>query len=286
VDSRASPCESAKVATRWDIEWIALTAGIKPALRLNGGENAASMIARYEHLGAAVVVAQGYVRRRGKPQTLLYVAMDRARAEAVRDAEAPVVVDGGPRQVEACRRTGELLGYPPCCVDAFCLQYEREHVLWPEAHADYVGARTAYTPRPLASLNTLMRSAGVQIVSFEPCRFHCPRASAYADDCLAALGRVDRAAPPALLARLSRPMAIAPDGARAIVVLDDEPVLRITGASVLERHDGGPADARDEALARRLAGGAPVVDGRVATGERRPPIVLDFRAARPVGLPD
>jgi hypothetical protein len=271
--------QRASTRERWDVEWIALEAGIKPAIRLSAGDDASAMIARYERLGAAVVTAQGYLGTVGRTQTLIYVAFDRARALEVRDAEAPSFSFLARKQVESSRRTGMLLGYPDCCIEAFCSRSRVGLRGALRAHPDYVLARAAYVPQARTALNTLMRASGDQIISFEPCRFDCPKASALAARCLDALARVEASAPAKLLARLAHCVAIAPSGARAIVTLAADATPRIVGARALERLDGGPADRRQDAFMRKLAEGGAVSGGMADLGDRLPAIVLDFRSS-------
>ncbi|MBX7193672.1 MAG: hypothetical protein K1X94_16565 [Sandaracinaceae bacterium] len=177
---------------------IALEAGLKPLLReLIAVPELALARARFEAQGFVVEVApitfgptlDGWLgrpeSREGTPRAPelerqpLFVARDRATARAGVEAELT-------RSTEGTRALGQLLGYPPCCVEAFAsvLSDRRAHVLWAAAAARTTGAFRAR----LAALD----HATFSYVSWFPCRFDCAPSLAYAD---ALAARVARAHP-------------------------------------------------------------------------------------------
>jgi hypothetical protein len=168
-----------------ELERLAFAAGIKPALR------AIVSLARVPALEreladrgaylASVDIADG--------NAVVYAARDRARAEALREAEAAILPHGA-RAVPsdsiagAHREVGRLLGYPRCCVDAYLERVARgvkNAGDGTEAAEEVVAARAALarSERSLARLNFLLPKRRA-LVPFDPCRFDCDLASRYA----------------------------------------------------------------------------------------------------------
>ena len=77
------------------------------------------------------------------------------------------------------RRLGELLGYPPCCIDSFCQTWTTEGYIdttWPmaaETPSAMIVAPRALEVDPLPHCNTLGRWYGLKPVPHLPCSFRC-----------------------------------------------------------------------------------------------------------------
>ncbi len=187
-------------------------------------------------------------RDRGEPRVELYVARE---AELARRA-ARLQAEGDPSA--QLRQMGALMGYPPCCVEAFAAQDDRAN----NTRNRYATAGRTRAPGPwpweLANLS-------VMLLPFYPCRYDCPAALAQAR---AALGELERAHPGAaarLRAGLGRP----------VLYFDHDHQLVFDGAVEADgavRHRGvavpGPAS---RALAR--FGGALALGDRLRLDEAR-----------------
>lgn len=193
------------------LEVLAFAIGIKPALRITAGPGE---LARWRARGAVVEEGSG---------GLLYVARDAATARALRDAEAEVHPGATPRRpddavLDAHRALGRLLGYPPCCVEAFVARVVRGV----DVRAD--GTRAA--ERVVAAEDALRRSTRVlartsvllpkreALVAFDPCAFDCALALRAADALFAALLERDPVRADALRARLIEPVRLDAEGRR------------------------------------------------------------------------
>lgn len=256
-----------------DVETIAVLAGLKPALRRAvdpaGEERARQALSRH---GLTVLRAARLATFGAREVVVLYAARTEADAAALREAEAPVlpgvprVGDGGAAHLEVGRR----LGFPPCCVEAFCARLSRGVDTLPDGTRhlaeDYVALRAAWVAAPDPRLNPLCMPIRRQLVSHYPCRYDCAPSSRYAAALAAELTARAPDAAAALLAELARSVAVAPDGSRARVELDGS--ARITGAQPMT-----PADASFAAsLASRTVG----PDGAVSGDRRPPPWVVRF----------
>jgi len=218
---------------RMDVEWVAFTAGLKPAIRRTvEPARADETEARLRASGAAVLRARETAVFGAREEVVLYVAATEAAAVALRDAEAPVL----PGRVTATdlpgahRAVGRALGFPLCCVDAFCGRIARgvDRLVagGPGGFAeDYVAARAAWVRRPDPRVNPLLMRMGAQLVSFYPCRFDCAAAVAQAEALRAEVARRSPEAARTLMSTLSRSVVIAGDGARAQVILDASGVV-------------------------------------------------------------
>jgi hypothetical protein len=268
--------------SRLDVEWVAFRAGLKPALRLSARPSeAAVMAARFRAAGAAVVEARGWFKTAAERRVLLYVARAHDAADAVREAEAPTLqgeaVCPQERSIQCALRVGELLGYPHCCVAAFCARMERGVGRLADGHLAaelYVAAAEAWRARSSPWLNNLRRPEHLELVSFEPCAYDCPAALEWAGRCCAALRASDPVDAHELELALSQPVAIAPSGARALVELRQGRIVRATAP----RRDRPPS-CDDEALARALFAATVDATGRVAAGEGSPVVVCNFAGA-------
>lgn len=190
-------------------EHQALEAGLKPAVRLlvRAAERERA-IERWRGVGAIVE------RPGPDDRILVYVSRDRARAEAIADAEAEIYVlrDRPPTAAlfEAHRILGRGLGYPTCCVDAFVARVERSVTRLPDgtsAHEDYVATVDALSRTEIlhARLNVLRRRERMSLISHYPCRFDCPPSLAYAASVFEML---DRRSQEKLRVALAAPLTI------------------------------------------------------------------------------
>lgn len=271
---------------RIDVEWLALSAGLKPAIRLAATALEASAIAgRFQRMGAAVVTARGPVGVHRHEHTLVYVARTPTDAAAVRAAERPLLQPHLSARDRAyyAHELGLRLGYPRCCVDAFSARVLRgPGKLRPgdrdSVHEDYVAAHDAQVARPDWRLNNLLLRQHLHLISFEPCRYDCAAALALAAGVLDLAARQDGPSVHVLCDRLQRPLVLTATGARAWVGLDHGRVVaaeapREPGLDPQRAPPGahGP-DPADEALAARLL--------RLALRElgEPPPLLLDFSA--------
>ena len=275
---------------RIDVEWLALAAGLKPAIRIAATALDASAIAgRFQRMGAAVVTARGPVGVHRHEHTLVYVARTAGEAAALRAAERPLLALHLPARDKAYY-AGELglrLGYPRCCIDGFTARVLRgPGKLRPgdrdSVHEDYVAAHDAHVLAPDWRLNNLLLRQHLRLITFEPCRYDCPLACALAGEIFRLAEASDRPSAHVLCDRLKRPLVLTAAGARAWVRLEGgqirgaeppreperparlEPLPRPAGPDIT-----GP-DPADEALCARLL--------RVALRELGdpPPLLLEF----------
>lgn len=276
-----------------DAEWIAFTAGLKPAIRRTADPADLDRVeAQLRATGAAVLRAAQTAVIGAREQGVLYVARTAEHAAALRGAEEGVLPGrggaGDPRGSH--REVGRLLGFPACCVEAFLARLDRgvDRLAGggPTGLAeDYVAARGAWVPAADARVNPLLMAAHAQLVSFYPCRYDCPAAVGVAEAVRAALAARQPKTAASLLALLSRPVAIAPDGARALVALDAAGAA-VERAAAPRRSDGG-SDPRDVALAAGLPGARRAADGALdRPGGVLPVWCVDFgpRAPGAAGL--
>jgi len=276
-----------------DAEWLAFSAGLKPAIRRTADPSELARVEAQLRAGGAVVVrARETALLGGREQAVLYAARSGAQAEALREAEDGVL-PGRARATDARARhaaVGRLLGFPACCVEAFLERLDRgvDRLAGggPAGLAeDYVAARGAWVPAADARVNPLLMAARAQLVSFYPCRYDCPAAVGVAEAVRAALAARQPGTAASLMALLSRPVAVAPDGARALVALDAAGSV-VERAAAPRRVDGG-SDPRDAALAAGLPGARRAPDGALdLAGTVLPVWCVDFgpRAPGAAGL--
>ncbi len=198
-------------------EWLALLAGVKPALRLlRDARRAQAEAAAARRRGFAIeVVALG-------ARAIVYVARTPAAARAVRDAEAAALPGQAPRarfDPAPHEALGALLGFPPCCVVAFVARIARGADVAADggrAHEDWIAATEAAARSAAldARANVFERDHLPGWLSHEPCRFDCPASLAYADRVIAVARAHDRVGADHLARRLAAPVAIARDGRR------------------------------------------------------------------------
>jgi hypothetical protein len=205
---------------------LALRAGLRPMMReLIHLEELPAAIARAEAAGFVCELSplvfgsthDGWLKRppapgRGEDRSPLYVGRDRGALRAAIASELAKTDEGA-------RELGRLLGYPPCCVEAFVgvSRERRAHELWASAWA-----RTTGRPAPRLDVLDLAIFA---FVPWYPCAFDCPPSQRFAG----ALG--------ALVSRLHSDFAAAVDRAHAQhrLVLAPEVQLSIDGAWETDR---------------------------------------------------
>lgn len=181
-------------------EWIAFEAGLKSAIRVVlPGPGAVEALARAVRARAwGFFAADDLVQFPSGAQRIGYIARTDADARALADAEAPSE-PGGRRVADNSASknalVGRLLGYPPCCADAFAQRMSRDVHTCPDgryAHEDYVAAATALraSGRLLGRLNNLLPDRGSpRLITYYPCRYDCPAAGAFAGALLAAVAQ-------------------------------------------------------------------------------------------------
>jgi hypothetical protein len=227
-----------------DLEWRAVSSGLKPASR-NVASSARSdaILAAARRRGLCAEVARadsfvaGFCAANEGMDAIVYAARDDAALRAVVAAERALIeADTHRRRApeELIRRLGAALGYPPCCVEAFLPVRDLSNG---EIRFHALG-RTVGAPSVL--LNDTIE--GRVVVSHAVCRYDCAASAAYGR---ALLGELARDAP-AGAARLERSL-------RGLVLLfANGSVLRLEPAdtvaeenrfafrAVEERGDGEP----------------------------------------------
>jgi hypothetical protein len=165
-----------------EAEEIALRAGIKPLVRQTLNASAVDAAAeRYRREGLCVAVAPvRYAHRAGARRSF-------AVGDAPPDSQAPVFVSRSPEVAQAAadcevadrddqaRTMGGLLGYPPCCIDAFVATPR------PRPNRELAAralARTTTPPHP--RLNTLDQAV-FHYVAYSPCTLDCEPSLRFAE---------------------------------------------------------------------------------------------------------
>lgn len=193
------------------LERLAFAIGIKPALRIQvEGSQAEAAAARWRAKGLAVRVER----------TLLYVARDEASAEALAEAERPVLPwasRGAPEAdvLAAHRELARGLGYPGCCVDGFLERLARGVTVRLDGsesteHVVAVEAALARSSEVRGRLSFLLPKREA-LVPFDPCAFDCAPALRYASAVLEAYRAREPEAGERLAQRLVEPVRVAPD---------------------------------------------------------------------------
>ena len=266
---------------RVDVEWLALRAGLKPVIRLTAEIGEADAIAeRYRERGAEVVRALGAVGLARRRQAVVYVALDRRRAEEAREIEAPILQPGGhlARDVEAVhvRALGACLGYPRCCVEAFAARLARTPLERRAGDASdaYLAARQAHVPRPNPWLNDLLLGLGVRVVTFSPCRYDCEAAGCLAAAVMELVARHHGPAVRPLEEWLRRPVVVGWYGGRALAELDGTRRLVVRAAPPTAA--SAVADGADATLAADVVGARVSDDGTLVGGLAEPALLVDF----------
>lgn len=255
-----------------DAEWIAFSAGLKPAIRRTVDPAELPRVEAQLRSGGAVVLRARETALLGaREQAVLYAARSADHAEALREAEEGVLPGrgGAPDAPDRHRAIGRLLGFPACCVEAFLVRLHRGVDRLVEGGPgglaeDYVAARCAWVREADARVNPLLMPVRAQLISFYPCRYDCAEAVGLAEAVRALIAARQPGTAASLMGLLSRPVAVAPDGARSLLELDEARAEVLRAAA--PRRSGGAVDPRDAALAGRLAG-ARVGSGGELAGE-------------------
>ncbi|MFO0552667.1 MAG: hypothetical protein U0271_30025 [Polyangiaceae bacterium] len=212
-----------------NVELTAVLKGVKPALRTSvAARDAARTCAELGAAGLAVRVLERPVQMDGLEWTVVVASTDQGKSDRLLELEAS---SRSRESEEVHRELGRLLGYPPCCVDAFCgrLQYGGE-----APDPIYRATRDAWTAEPHSRLNPLLFGEGTWLVSFEVCSFSCPTAIATADALASCADGPTLLA--ALDAALATPIAVHPNGARMKLRLERSgAVARIAAATPVPR---------------------------------------------------
>jgi hypothetical protein len=137
-------------------------------------------------------------RDEGEPRVELYIARDAELARRAAHLQAEV------DPTQALREIGALVGYPPCCVEAFARQDDRannsrnRYESWARTLAADGSTPTPW-PWELNNLHTM-------IAPFYPCSYRCDAALAWARACLAEMATVHPGFAAKLRATLARPV--------------------------------------------------------------------------------
>ncbi|KIG15291.1 hypothetical protein DB30_05718 [Enhygromyxa salina] len=251
-------------------ERLAFEAGIKPALRIRlHAAEAPYEVGLWLRAGYAVAAVETDAGADGA-RTYVMVAPTRERALALVDAELRQYLPTA-GQLVALRECGAMLGYPSCCVESFVRSTELEHdALDPEVNArrgNFHRIDAAWVERPLARLNTLLKNDHLGLLSFDPCRFDCPRALEIADR----IASVVEAAHPGYTRRLLGTFAINQEDERATLEL--RPLADGSGDEQVRA--ATPASPGAAAFADRLIGHRVDAEGRIA-GLEQPCRVFRF----------
>lgn len=208
-----------------------MKAGIKPANRLSIDPGHADEVEnRARRDGFSAVRGPHVVEFPGRaPAVILYLAHDEAYARSVAAAEAPLLPPenaGLALEEELILHVelGRLLGFPVCCVEEFGKRLCRgitSRLDGSYAHEDFVAAEAAARRSQtfLARLNDLASDRRMRILTFYPCRYDCPLASAYAAAVYAAAVAVDAVAAEELRMALLGTMHVGADGTRGLDAL-------------------------------------------------------------------
>lgn len=259
-------------------ELCAVLASVKPAFRTSiRPDNADNVAAALRDLGLHVLRAGQTVTFDGAAYAIVYGALDRAVAEALCDAEAKL--HRGEEAPPLQREIGRLLGYPSCCVEAFCARFgAHQH---PSSTLDdaYRSTRDAWVKAPWPRLNPLLFGERAFFVSFDPCSFNCPAALATANAIAESVRAREPEAADLLDRALATAVAIHPRGARAKVALQrGEMPWTIIAALPVRRVYDEPVTADEERFAASLIGLRVREDGWVTgLGSLEPPVIVaDF----------
>jgi hypothetical protein len=249
-------------------EEVAVRTGLKPLLRqMLSAEDAARARPRLERRGWAVEEAAG-----ADGAVLVFAGPDPARVREAARLETACAREAG---AQPHRAMGELLGYPPCCTEAFAgCGGGREPIELVAA------ALRATRGRPAARLNVL-DLAVFHYVSWYPCAFDCALSTQYANAVAQGLRRRFPAFVRAVDAALgAHRLVLAPSVQLSVEGQWDgrELGVRRLWPTARDRHPQAPSEpAAREATVRALAllrgarevrveAGAPWIDGVRASG--------------------
>ncbi|MGB1012829.1 MAG: hypothetical protein ACPG4T_01755 [Nannocystaceae bacterium] len=261
-----------------DSEGIAVRAGIKPCMRITiEREGVAALVERLQTEKLYVqIVGQGVDYGDGTCETLC-ISTDPARAAALCAAEQRLgacekAKPDASELAEIYSEIGAHLGYPPCCVAAFAGRAALDRSGGAGVSMPYHAAREAWVARPFARLNNLHFGAGIQFISFEPCRYDCQAAQQLADAIADAVGATCQRSLAHIDQRLARPVAIASSGERFEAVLEHRDGPTMVACTHIPRWRGRPSPSTLSVPLR----GAIDTCGQLANSGNPPVLVLDF----------
>lgn len=195
-------------AAAFDPEVEALSPGGKRAALKESvrGSDAEDMARAYRAMGLEAAVVLRHTMDRltgthtaGSDHAIIAVAADEA---ALREVLAAQRALAGTRdraeQAAAVRELGALMGYPPCCVDAFASLADRGDNIENE--------RLPFLRRPGEPLHPLLhRTGAVRLIAHHLCSPGCAASIERAERVVARLSSADEGAPARLLAAMGAP---------------------------------------------------------------------------------
>jgi hypothetical protein len=218
-------------------EELALRLGLKPVLRLLTDPSGVDQLAAHFGRDGLPTLATTTLRRESSvdglfvtgrapgsdPRVLFYAGRSAAEVEeaAALDSE---IVDSSPlhlalrpwrlwRSGKVTRRLGALLGYPACCVEAFCALGRVPD------NATPIAAAAARSVRFDPLLDNVSLSI-CHLIGWFPCRYDCPASAAVAQSVLAGLAEQDADGARTLHRYLAMPRLYADD--RRQIIFDGE----------------------------------------------------------------
>ena len=275
---------------RIDPEWLGLKANLRPAIRLTVEPSWVEEVSKvFTKMDATVLQSEGPVVIDHRTVRILYIGKDEAVLNELRTAEWPLfdhpekltVQD----KIDRHLIIGRCLGFPSCCVEAFC-EWSGRGVGSLEvggpivASEPYVSAYEARVPNPNPLLNDQLEQMRLRLITFSPCTYDCQEAGSFAQKLLKAIEEFHGAeAAENLVAQLSRPTAIGKHGQRAWIQTSSSTPRTIIEAEALPGPEGRPPDSRDVNFAKALKGQPIDSDGFVEDGESPATLCLFFEPA-------
>ena len=170
-----------------------------------------------------------------RERCVVYVSKDLALAERARTLDR--MADDA-REGDNAHALGELLGYPPCCVQAFCDLPRR----WPNRYPIAAAAARTRVFEPRLNNVALDRFAWI---AWFPCRYDCQASLAIADAAAEALSAKDAAQVEAADRALGRPRLYLDDRRQASLVgaVKEKDVVSFSGLEPLGRSGASPWDS-------------------------------------------
>jgi hypothetical protein len=260
-----------------DMDLLAVTTGLKPALRMSVAAGAIEEATHRLVASGLEVRQRGHLDEQdGRVRDVLCASPDAAHAERLADLERALFHTGVRRargelaphtaDAEVVEEIGMLLGYPACCVEAHVRRVAAPKPGWA---ATYVAVRDAWVRHPHHRLDHVVAGHVRPLISFQPCTFRCGAALAYADTLARALQARDADALTDLEEALAKAVVVHTSGARGYAELDGD---RVIGVQALPRLEGEAPDEADRAVLSAARGS---VDSEGVLGEDF--VLIDFR---------
>ncbi len=231
----------------WDIELTAIEARLRRVVKLDQVPSAfvESLRQKVEERGL-LVEAVTPQDPDGSDATTLIVARDAPTVTEARDLEQRLLVPGSAQGADgAASKMGELLGYPPCCVNRFArvAEHNDTNLAW---------ALLPGTLEP-ASPFTQWLQPGLALVSHSPCDLNCAASIEVGQRLLNALDAVEPGFAAGWRALAARIQVVDQRGNRIALAIDGPltATCRVAAADLLA--SGGP-DPDAEERARGLVG--------------------------------